>query len=395
MSDTLAAVLRQNVDLTALPASIPAPVRRLVARCLDRDVKRRLRDIGEARIALEDTSRPAGKTQKAKTVVAPPPARWRRAMPAVLSAIAAGTLAGAATWYLTRKPSPPLPVTRFSFALPEGQAFEGATPRHVIALSSDGAQMAYAANSRLFLRSMSDLDVRAIQGTEHPNGVTDPVFSPDGQFLVFHARDDQMIKKVPVAGGVARRFAQPRIRTASAGGKTASFSARAARGSCGSRRRVAPRPCSFESRMGKKRMAHSSCPAGNMCSLRSRPATPLKMEQGAHRRAARVTAEQAVPSEKRLIDGGSDARYLPTGHLVYVVDGSLFAVPFDVRRLDVDGRPRADGRQHQVVWRRTTGAYHFSISGTGPSSIHRASRPSDRTPWEMVTDRTAWAWWNG
>ena len=54
ISDTLAAVLRQDIDWTALPASTPAAVRRLVARCLERDVKRRLRDIGEARIALED-----------------------------------------------------------------------------------------------------------------------------------------------------------------------------------------------------------------------------------------------------------------------------------------------------------------------------------------------------
>ncbi len=59
VSDTLASVLRQDVDWTALPASTPAPVRHLIARCLDRDVKRRLRDIGEARIVLED---PAART---------------------------------------------------------------------------------------------------------------------------------------------------------------------------------------------------------------------------------------------------------------------------------------------------------------------------------------------
>ncbi len=54
VSDTLAAVLRQDIDWTALPASTPATVRRLIARCLDRDVRRRLRDIGEARIVLDD-----------------------------------------------------------------------------------------------------------------------------------------------------------------------------------------------------------------------------------------------------------------------------------------------------------------------------------------------------
>ena len=54
MADTLAAVLRQDIDWTTLPASTPASVRRLIARCLDRDVRRRLRDIGEARIVLDD-----------------------------------------------------------------------------------------------------------------------------------------------------------------------------------------------------------------------------------------------------------------------------------------------------------------------------------------------------
>src|SRR4029077_18264074 len=54
IADTLASVLRQDIDWTALPASTPAPVRRLIARCLDRDVRRRLRDVGEARIVLDD-----------------------------------------------------------------------------------------------------------------------------------------------------------------------------------------------------------------------------------------------------------------------------------------------------------------------------------------------------
>ena len=54
ISDTLAAVLRQDIDWTALRASTPASVRRLIARCLDRDIRRRLRDIGEARIVLDD-----------------------------------------------------------------------------------------------------------------------------------------------------------------------------------------------------------------------------------------------------------------------------------------------------------------------------------------------------
>ncbi len=91
VSDTLAAVLRQDVDWTALPASTPAPVRRLIARCLDRDVKRRLRDIGEARIVLDDPAAlvTSANLRGADTQHLPRPL-WRRAIPVVLSAIVAG-----------------------------------------------------------------------------------------------------------------------------------------------------------------------------------------------------------------------------------------------------------------------------------------------------------------
>jgi protein kinase-like protein len=81
ISDTLAAVLRQDIDWTALPPSMPASVRRLIARCLDRDARRRLRDIGEARIVLEDPVGPARGDAGGVPALAPPRPLWRRATP--------------------------------------------------------------------------------------------------------------------------------------------------------------------------------------------------------------------------------------------------------------------------------------------------------------------------
>jgi hypothetical protein len=97
----------------------------------------------------------------------------------------------------------PPPVTRFLFALPEGQTFTAPLSRHVIALSPDGGQMVYAANTRLYLRSMSEVDVHAIQGTDGYQAVTDPVFSPDGRSLVFYAPSDRTLKRIAVTGGAA------------------------------------------------------------------------------------------------------------------------------------------------------------------------------------------------
>ena len=201
VSDTLAAVLRQDVDWTALPASTPAPVRRLIARCLERDVKRRLRDIGEARIVLDDPATLDERQRKrrrhpasAATAVAP-----RNARPSSPQSWSVA-LAGTAAWYF--KPSTPLTVTRFQFTLPDGQPFTGFA-RRVIDISPDGTQIVYAANGRLYLRSMSEQDAKAIPGTEVYQAVTNPVFSPDGRSVAFHAISDQTLKRIAVTGGAA------------------------------------------------------------------------------------------------------------------------------------------------------------------------------------------------
>ena len=201
VSDTLAAVLRQDVDWTALPASTPAPVRRLIARCLDRDVKRRLRDIGEARIVLDDPADAHERQRERRTGPSRRPRPlWRRAIPAVLSAIVVGGLAGTAAWYL--KPSPPLTVTRLQFTLPEAQRF-GGIDRRMIDISPDGTQLVYVASGRLYLRAMSDQDAKEIQGTDGYQAVKNPVFSPDGRSIAFHAFSDQTLKRIAVTGGAA------------------------------------------------------------------------------------------------------------------------------------------------------------------------------------------------
>ena len=157
VADTLAAVLRQDVDWTALPASTPAPVRRLLARCLDRDVKRRLRDIGEARIVLaipltlarrETQRRVAARAGAAPVATRDSgralrdrgrgPGRDRRVV-------------------LGLKPSPPLTVTRFPFTLPEGQTFRRPATRHLI----DTVAGRHADGVRGQRPAVSSVDVRA------------------------------------------------------------------------------------------------------------------------------------------------------------------------------------------------------------------------------------------
>ena len=248
ISDTLAAVLRQDIDWTALPASTPAPVRRLMARCLDRDVRRRLRDIGEARIVLDDPAAPA--TRRRRAAARPRdrrspcgdarfPSCSPRSWPAHWPEPPRGSL----------KPSTPLTVTPIPVSPAGRTVVHSPLGRRALVVSPDGTQMVYVANSRLYLRSMSELDVKAIQGTESYQAVTDPVFSPDGRSVAFYAPRIRRSRELRSPAVRPPRFAQPTARSASSWGPDGIVFGQAARASCGSPRMAAHRTCS--SRQGR------------------------------------------------------------------------------------------------------------------------------------------------
>jgi eukaryotic-like serine/threonine-protein kinase len=184
VSDTLADVLRAPVDWTTLPGDTPAGVRRLLARCLERDPKLRLRDIGEARIALSDP-----KTLEAAPAVAAAtraPRRWEIvAVAAVVLSVAGGV------WMAARSGHPPADgVTRLSIALPPGQVLTGSAP----AISRDGRHIAYVARgadsvARVYVRSLDRFDATEIPES---HGGLEPFFSPDGNRIGFFARGKLM-----------------------------------------------------------------------------------------------------------------------------------------------------------------------------------------------------------
>jgi serine/threonine-protein kinase len=356
-ADTLAAVLRQDVDWTVLPASVPAPLRHLLVRCLDRDVKQRLRDIGEARIVLASPTAVADTA----TAVAVAPRRWRRARALIVPIAATVALGGSAAWYVGRQPVTPLAVTRFTFTLPNGQSITLPASRHAIALSPDGSQLVYVADGRLYRRSMSELDVHAIPGTELHQTITTPVFSPDGGSIAFWSGTDQTIKRVAVTGGAAVTvcpadnpfgitweadglvFGQGRkgIMRVSANGGTPELLVRVEDGEEAHGPQLLP---------GRQHVLFTL-------------ATGSTWERWDR---ARVVVQSLASGERKtLIDGGGDARYVATGHLVYAVGTTVLAARFDPARLEVTGAPvpmvepvrRSNGRE--------TGAAQFSVSRNG------------------------------
>ncbi len=359
VSDTLAAVLRQEIDWTVLPGQTPVAVRRLIARCLDRDVRGRLRDIGEARIALESSG--ATLTGDAGTpALATAKRGWRRVLPVVLSAISAAALTGAAGWYVSSRSSIPSGVARFSFTLPEGLAFSAlGVPRHMIALSPDGSQIVYAAATRLYLRPMPQLDAKSIQGTE--GSLTDPVFSPDGRWVAFFAPGDQTIKKIAVTGGAALTICPAASLYGMSWGSEGIVFGQGNRGIM----QVSPDGGAPNVRVrvrdGEEAQGPQVLPGGEHVLFTLATGTSLDRWD-----KARIVVESLKSGERTsLIEGGSDARYVPTGHIVYALGGSLYAVAFDPQRLRVTGEPVPIVEGVRRAPGSLTGGAHFSFSNNG------------------------------
>src|SRR5262249_42088196 len=135
--------------------------------------------------------------------IAAPGSLWRRAIPVAAAAIVFSLITGAVIWRL--KPTPALPIVRFSFSLPDGQHQQLVFNRSV-GISPDGSQIVFAANKRLYLRSISESEAKPIQGTETEGlWVMNPVFSPDGTSILYgdiFGPAEGTIKKTTINGGV-------------------------------------------------------------------------------------------------------------------------------------------------------------------------------------------------
>ena len=206
VSTTLAAVLLKDPEWHALPASTPVGLRRLLTRCLTKDPKARLRDIGEARLRIDDLFEGVPDDTRAP-VITPAVPGWRRVVPwAAASALALAAILMATVVAL--RPAgevPPAPPVRFTVAAPEKSSFgsppgggTGNAPH--VAVSPDGQNVVFVAQTQftyqLWLRPVAALVARPIPGTE--NG-TFPFWSPDSRFIGFFA--DGKLKKVATSGG--------------------------------------------------------------------------------------------------------------------------------------------------------------------------------------------------
>jgi serine/threonine-protein kinase len=365
-SDIVNAVLRQPIDWSVLPAATPAPVRGLLSRCLERDVRQRLRDIGEARIALEQISKAGdGETP---SLAGTADATGRRPRVAALLAAAGGlALAAAAAWALRPAPAAAPSIARFTHSLPAGKSIALPATRHMVAVSNDGQRMVYATDDGLQLRSMSSLDVRTVRGTESLGALTTPVFSPAGDAIAFWTPLDRTIKRVPVAGGQAVSIAEADDPYGMSWDGDRLLFGQGAKGIMRVRADGGVPELLAGVEDGEEAHGPQMLPGGG------RLLFTIATGTGADRwDTAKIVVHPLSSGQRTVVmNGGTDARYVPTGHLVYGRSdtsfgaSTIFAAPFDVRQIAVTGSalPVIDGVRTSTS--RLSGALQFAVSPSG------------------------------
>ena len=353
VTDILAAVVRAEPDWTALPANISPSIRVLLQRCLRKDRRQRISDATDVRIEIEDAI--AAPKDSGATQVGP------ASMSKLLWALAAATtiiavVALLSLWHATRPVEQALrPLVRLDVDLgPDVSLGSPAGADEII--SPDGTRLVYVSQGRLFTRRLDQPNATELAGTQ---GALAPFFSPDGQWVGFFTTGK--LQKISAEGGSA-------ITLCMAGGN-------ARGGTWGEDGNI------VAALIGTGGLSLIPSAGGTPTAV-----TDLQSGEGTHRwpqilpggKAVLFTAAAgggafdaanievislADHRRKTLVRGGTFGRYLPSGHLVYVNRGTLFAVPFDVDRLEVHGTPAPV--LDQVTYNAAQGSAQFDFSQTG------------------------------
>jgi eukaryotic-like serine/threonine-protein kinase len=346
VTDVIAAVVTREPDLDALPPATPGPVRRLLSRCLRKDPRLRLPDIGSARLELQEAlagtpaeaELPAAEATGAVRAALRGRARERWAWATLALALAG--LAAVAALRTRGAALPASPGARFVVDEPEGWSpgsdFGWPVP------SPDGRQVVYAAAregaSMLWVRPLGSLESRPLPGTE---GATDDVlaWSPDSRSLAFVVDGElrrlnladgtiQRICAMPAGGRVGADWSEQGTILFSAGGGAGRVYSVAAAGG-----EAKPLTTPDASRGEQHHHGPQFLPDGRHFLFL------VQASDAAH--AGLFVAPLDAPAEKRRVAPGWSRHVFASGHLLVVRDGTLLAQPFDPRRLETTGEPVA------------------------------------------------------
>jgi serine/threonine protein kinase len=311
ITEILASVVKGGANLDLLPAIIHPRVREVLSHCLQKDLKKRFRDIGDLQFELEQIlAEPSGVIVKS----APTP-EFRH-------------------------------VTCLYCELPKDQQFSSLN-QPMLAVSPDGRQLVYCTPEGICLRSMEELDAKLIRGTE--GNPQQPFFSPDGQWIGYWSQADRQLKKIRISGGIS----VPLTDDPSIGFLSWNMDGTIIYSGTKGIMRVSANGGNPETLIGSSNetfYAPRFLPDGKSVIFTVSTAEGYKV------------AVQSLESGKRnILIAGDDAHYSPTGHLVYIVGKDLSAIPFDLKTLEVTG----GGTPMVKDILRTTGVPQFAVSASG------------------------------
>ena len=346
-SETIARVIEREPDWDALPARTPAPIRRLLRRCLQKDGKRRLDSAAAARFDIDEAMAPIGENDEGVTR---PRAAWRRALPWVLTGASAVALALVLFSGSLRGNVASTAPIRVHVGLGADATLATVDRGSAAILAPNGQALVFVGQRRtgpasLFLRRLDQLDATPMPGTE---GAHSPFFSPDGQWVAFFA--DAKLKKVAVSGGAPVTICDTPDGKGgwwAADGSIvfAPFFAGLDRGGLLRVSSSGGMPTPVTS-LADGEVAHAwpQVLPGSAALLYASHTSRMNWDD------ATLVVQRLPAGERKIVQrGGSDGRYLASGHIAYLHDAKIFAVPFDLERLEVTG-PRF---LRWTVWDRT------------------------------------------
>ena len=329
VSDVLAGVLRIDPEWKSLPPNLHPRIQLLLERCLEKEAKDRYQGVGDARVDIQTVlADPSGVLVQPTGDVAQAPPQSK--LPWVAALILA-VITGVAVWNL--KPTEPQPVAaRFYHELPDGQAFTR-WGRPFVAVSPDASQIVYVANDQLYLRNLDEMEARPIQGTDEDP--YNPFFSPGGEWVGYFSVSDSQLKKIAPIGGAAVTLCDATNPFGASWGSDDTIVYGQAKGimrvsaNGGTPELVVPTEA-LEQVHGPQML-----PGGEWVLF-----TLTRATGGTRWDEAQIVVQSLESGERKILwEGGSDGRYVPTGHLVYALEDVLFALPFDLTSLEVSGGP--------------------------------------------------------
>lgn len=354
VADILAAIVSGEPDWERLPANA-TQVRPLLSRCLRKDLKQRLQAIGDARIQIEELI--AGGSD-APTLPARVSAS-RRIRPLAIAAVAGAVVAGGAAVWMPRTGGVTAVPARLEIVPRPSEALAALTADRNLVVSPDGRHVVYRSGNpaRLVLRPIDRREGKVLEGTA---GARSPFFSPDSRSIGFF--DGVALKRVSVAGGPVLTICQSPIPRGASWGDDG-YIVFATQDETRGLLRV-PEEGGEPIELSKPDRAAGDRGHRN----------PWVLPGGRGVLFTIVPVNRADPTHvaildpktgrsRKLVAGAVDPEYLDTGHLVYAATGRLWAVGFDLSRLEVVGEPTPV--VDDVLVNDDTATAHYSVSRQG------------------------------